>query len=83
MLEKLEFNMQMRFSNQNVDIGQVTIGRVVQYTRTPGSSRWPNHDDFGHITGFTRNSFDELILLIKFSKLGAPVAIHPTALSFM
>lgn len=76
--------MQMRFSNQNVDIGQVTIGRVVQYSRIIfGSSCWPNHDDFGHITGFTRNSRGELILLIKFSKLDAPVAIHPTALSFM
>lgn len=63
-----------------VNIGQVSLGRVVQKVAVVGDGTVIT-DIFGHIVGFARNSYNERILEVKWED-GTIEIIHPTLCIF-
>ena len=84
--------MMIQFFNGTFPIGVVTVGTVVQRTGRPtdaedGDKTEPL-DVFGHVTGFARNTFNELLIVVKwesnerypYNDGGYVQALHPSQL---
>ena len=65
--------MNLKFSNQTIHISRVRLGDVVQRNEKMNS----DYSDFGHIQGFSRNCFDEIMIIVKFSKRDTAVIVNP------
>ena len=72
----------LNFINMNVPVGMCQLGRVVQKSIFgEHGERIPDPKGFGHITGFSYNCFDVLILEVSVG-FGKSYPIHSANLYF-
>ena len=56
----------------NVHVSELYVGRVVE-----DKPLFSEYTDIGHIVGFGYSSYNELLVLVKYSKRSEPSLVHP------